>query len=679
VLVGLEASAAAQLQLGVVDVQGRRPPPARVDLDEPGFVTVVDAAEPTARTASVADLIDRQAGVRIRSYGGLGTFTSVSLRGSDANEVAVLVDGVPLSRAASGTIDLSMLPADALERIEIHRGTPGIELGGEAIGGVINLVTKRGQLGNQVLPQISVGGGSFGARSASASLSAGQKGLAANVTAGYRGTNGDFTYYDNAGTLFDQSDDRFSVRHNNGFDQGTLDASVGNGPARRDRVGWSAAVHGFIKRQGVPGFGFAGAESLNSALTTGRILVDAGLVRPSKRADVRLDANMFYERNWFTNLRGDRVGPYGPAATDAEAGGAGLRGRVDVPLGKYNLLVAVADARGEHRRPWDLLIQQRAGLPSSRFLGGVGLSDEIRLWRNKLLIIPALRVDGSVSDLTDVSTERHYGSADTFVSPRLQIRLRVHPAVTLRAGGGRFVRFPTLIEQFGDGAFILPGQVLRPESAWGGDAGLAVDGRRGKVAGSLEATFFARYVSDTIAFVPAGNAYAAANIGDARILGSEARARLEADLPQRFALRVTVDYTFLDSVNLSDLPGALGNPLPGRPRNQLFGRADLGWGPATLWYAVDWIDDSFRDAQAYNVVPGRVLHSLGASLRAGAFSVVVEVDNLADLRIVDLPLGGLARAGQTSPYPLIDFFNYPLPGRAVYATLTWAPRPRSIH
>ena len=60
----------------------------------------------------------------------------------------------------------------------------------------------------------------------------------------------------------------------------------------------------------------------------------------------------------------------------------------------------------------------------------------------------------------------------------------------------------------------------------------------------------------------------------------------------------------------------------------------------------------------------------GVSLRT-LNTLGVEARNLFDLRVVDLPLGGSANVGETRPYPLVDFFDYPLPGRAIYATLAW--------
>ena len=106
-------------------------------------VTTIDATQPSARLVSVADLIEGSAGVFVKSRGGLGSFTSVSIRGSEANEVAVLVDGMPMTRAATGLIDLSALGVSGLERVEIWRGVPPIEFRAEAVGGAINLVTRR--------------------------------------------------------------------------------------------------------------------------------------------------------------------------------------------------------------------------------------------------------------------------------------------------------------------------------------------------------------------------------------------------------------------------------------------------------------------------------------------------------------------------------------------------------
>jgi iron complex outermembrane receptor protein len=658
------APAAAQVQLGTIEVEAARPEERAAPLDDEDAVPwkiTIDARQPSARVTSVAELVGARAGVQVRSRGGLGSFTSVSLRGSDANEVAIFVDGVPINRGASGVIDLSLLPVDGVERVEIYRGAAPIDLGAEAVGGVINIITRKG--GRRQV-RASVGGGSFGARAASAGLSTGGP-LRVDATASYRGATGDFTYYDYNGTLRDPTDDHAAVRHNNGFDQVALDTSVGAGGALR----WRLGSHGFWKRQGVPGLGSTGAETTSAKLTTGRALVDGELTRTGRLTDLRLSAFVLYERIAYANPHGEHVGQFGPQVTDGESLAAGADARLDAPWGTHQLWTALCEARVEHRTPYDLLQPSRAGRPSTRGLGAVGVGDDLRFFGDRLAVTAGARLDGVASTLVldaDGRAVPDQRTADWFISPRLAVRARVLPWLALRGSAGRFVRFPTLLEQFGDGAFILGRPQLRPESSWGGDAGAALSVERPRGALLLEAIFFGRQVSDYIAFVPAANAATVLNIGDTRMLGAEARVAVRI---QRWA-SLTVDYTFLDAVNLTDEPGTRGKQLPGRPRHSLVARGELAGGPFRLFYELDFVDDVFRDAQNYNVIPGRALHALGASFVRAPILFSVEVRNLADLRVVQMPLGGRFNAGLTVPYPLADFFDYPLPGRAIYATLT---------
>ncbi|HUS65057.1 MAG TPA: TonB-dependent receptor [Kofleriaceae bacterium] len=631
-----------------------------------GFVTVVDAKVPNARVVSVADLIEHQAGVFVRSRGGLGAFTSVSIRGSEANEVAILVDGVPLTRAASGVIDLSQLPASGLDRVEIYRGVPPVEFGSEAIGGAINLVTRRGSA--RPTWRAAAGLGSFGARSASAGHGRSSGALKLDVSAAYHGATGDFPYYDTAGTLANTTDDRITYRKNNGFDQGAVDVTVAGGTT--DRARWHLGAHGFVRHQGVPGVGIAGAETDRARLTTGRLLADGGATGTRGRLTWRAAASLLYERNSFSNPAGERVGPFGANVTEGEALAGGLTGRLAVPWAHpaqpgaqsaakqstvHQLWSFLAELRAEHRRPYNLLFPAQAGAPSTRVLGAVAVVDEVRLWGGRATLTPAVRLDAVHSRLAPGGDAQPRQSDDVFVSPRLTVRLEVAPAVTLRAGGGRFVRFPTLLELFGDGAFVLPRPTLVPESAWGGDAGLAVTtrGKRGHAA--LEAAFFGRQVENTIAFVSGGNTASATNLGETRMLGVEARG--QAGVGDWLSLRV--EYTYLSATRL-----ATGKQLAGRPEHELNLRVELRSAPFRLFYELSYVHTIYRDPENFAFVPERLLHALGAGFERDWMSLLIEVRNLADLRVVELPL----TAGRTTPYPLTDYFNYPLPGRAIYAT-----------
>lgn len=94
---------------------------------------------------TVGEALRSVPGLDIRRSGSLGKATSVSIRGANANQVQVLVDGVRVKSPTLGQVDLSDLSPDSIERIEVIRGPQSTLYGADAIGGVINIITKRGR------------------------------------------------------------------------------------------------------------------------------------------------------------------------------------------------------------------------------------------------------------------------------------------------------------------------------------------------------------------------------------------------------------------------------------------------------------------------------------------------------------------------------------------------------
>jgi iron complex outermembrane receptor protein len=675
------ARAWAQAQLGTVRVEAPRVDDDPAASESTAFVTVVRVDTPSARAASVADLVEREAGVRVRAAGGLGSFTSVSIRGADAGEVAVFLDGVPLNRASAAGVDLSQIPADAIERVEIHRGMPPPELGGAALGGAINLITRKSGGGWRS----SVGGGSFGARSLGVGYGFAGRALHGDAQVAYRGANGDFSYYDYNGTLLDPSDDRTSVRQNNGFDQLAGDVELGGAAGERGR--FSLGAHGFLKHQGVPARGSEGAETHDASFTLGRVLVDGALERrgvAGRGIDLRLGAHALFERGAFDNHEGELVGSFKAARTDGETLDVGGEARVSAAVGTSDLFTALFALSWERFVPHDLLAPESTPAPSSRLRAALLVADDIRVRGDRLAVTPALRLDVYSSQTqTALSTTGPQAMGadrtDAFLSPQLGVRWRPISWLTLKASGGRHVRLPTTLELFGDGAFFLGRPALKPETAWSGDAGGALEGKAGPIAGFLELAVFGRRVADYIALVSSGHALAASNVGDQAFAGVEARGRVR--LLDRFAL--VGGYTWIHATTSSSdtVANAVGKSLPNVPEHKLDVRAEVTLGPVSAFYELAWNSDVWLDAQNVegHVIPGRALHALGGRIgpsRQVPFALTVEVRNLADLRVVQLPLGGTIHRGETAPYPLVDFYDYPLPGRAVYLTLAWLPGSR---
>lgn len=108
-------------------------------------VTVLDLTTIVRRqTISVADLLRTVPGVTIARNGGPGSVTSVFIRGAESDQTVALIDGVKLNDPAApgGGFNFADLLTDNVERIEIVRGAQSVLWGSQAIGGVVNLITR---------------------------------------------------------------------------------------------------------------------------------------------------------------------------------------------------------------------------------------------------------------------------------------------------------------------------------------------------------------------------------------------------------------------------------------------------------------------------------------------------------------------------------------------------------
>lgn len=109
----------------------------------PSNITIITREDiEKANQDNIGGILNFLPGISVRST---GTSELVSIRGCEPNKVKVLLDGVPVNTEGKGTVDISAIPKDAVERIEIVKGG-SILHGEDAIGGVINIVTiKRGK------------------------------------------------------------------------------------------------------------------------------------------------------------------------------------------------------------------------------------------------------------------------------------------------------------------------------------------------------------------------------------------------------------------------------------------------------------------------------------------------------------------------------------------------------
>lgn len=135
-------------------------------------VTVVTREEIERKQArSVSDALRGMPGLAISNAGGRGQPTTFFLRGTDSDHVLVLIDGVKIGSPTLGPAPFQDLPIEQIDRIEVVRGPRSSLYGSEAIGGVIQIFTRRG--GGPLTPRVTAGAGSYKTVNGSLGLSGG--------------------------------------------------------------------------------------------------------------------------------------------------------------------------------------------------------------------------------------------------------------------------------------------------------------------------------------------------------------------------------------------------------------------------------------------------------------------------------------------------------------------------
>jgi len=642
----------------------------REALGDPPFVTRIHVDAHDGEQATLADVVAASVGVHVRSLGGLGGFSSLSVRGASSGQTAVVVDGVPLSRVASITADLGRFELDALDEVAVYRGGVPVALGGAVLGGALALESRigRGARGERVW--LSVGGGSFGARHVRARWGGGDPdaGLGATVAVGYAGADGDFSYFDDGGTNLDRDDDRYAARGNNGYDHVDATARVG-GPA------WTAGLRGLWREQGLPGAAFD--PVMEAGLDTASLLGDGAWSRALRRELVTgASAWALVERQRFD----DRAGEIGLGAEDRRylTLGGGAASTWTLRRGRHAGTLAL-DLRGDRFRDEDVL----GGGPrvrGDRVALGLAVSDDIVFAGGRWVIEPALRVDLM---RTDPVIDRYLPGmpeapvrTDVAPSPRIAARGLITDELAIKGSAGWSWRAPTVLELYGDRGFIVGSPGLRPEAGPSGDAGVvyAPARARGAIDRLLaEVAVFASFPRDTIALVSNGALVARPlNVGDARLFGVEASATGRLGR----AVTIAANYTFLATAQDVATPSYDGKPLPQRPEHELYARVDvarlyrevLG----VVWADLGLVAGNFLDQAALNEVPARRLFGVGVKLDLRGFTVGLEVKNLLDNRIETIALDPAPRPDLANvPRAVADVAGYPLPGRAVYASVEW--------
>lgn len=169
----LHAAESRELETVVVTAS-RQPQRASEVLSDMTVIEQAAIAQAGPNT-TLTELLARQPGIELTSRGGPGTAGDVMIRGANGSHTLVLVDGMRAGSATTGSTAWGFLPLSQIERIEILRGPASSLYGADAIGGVVQVFTRRGE-GAPLRLNAAIGGGSWNSSQVAAGLSGSQSG-----------------------------------------------------------------------------------------------------------------------------------------------------------------------------------------------------------------------------------------------------------------------------------------------------------------------------------------------------------------------------------------------------------------------------------------------------------------------------------------------------------------------
>jgi len=603
--------------------------------DPSAFASVVDTETYKGHFRTLPDLISRQPGVNLRQYGGLGQLSTVSIRGSSAEQVLVLLDGIPLNTGEGGSVDMSTIPLDALERFEVVRGGGSTVYGPNAMGGVVNLSSKAQEGGPESSALFSYG--SWDTLKGAATTRGAVKGVNYLLSATYLQSEGDFTFETSEVIVGDQlvKPSEEKTRINNDFASFDLLTRAGFSPWERLEIDLSNEF--FNTDRGQPGFEenqqpFARQKHL-------RNMTYMRFVNPKTFGDwsrTKVTAFFGYNRIHFTNPE-PITSPIDTLSKDYAFGGDAEIEMYGTFLASEHLGRIGVAGQGEELRDEVLEGQEGYGDQSRAIISGF-LQDEIVLPGDRVSLLLAGRVEAS-------------DDQETNPTGKVGLIWRCFEQVYVKANLENVFRLPTFRElYYPDQGWIRGNPYLDPEKGVNVDLGFGINLPRM----FFETAGFHNDVKDTILWLPVSPfTIQPVNTGDVEIWGAEVDWEAR---PWDF-LSLMVNYLFLDAE-----VEETREQMPGRPRHTVNARGSFQGRYGDIYAELQYMSAIPVTASGDVILGWRTVVDLGARLN------LLALPGLRGLRAMDSFSAGLdvKNVGDVS---VKDVRGLPLPGRGFFGTI----------
>lgn len=516
--------------------------------EAPETITIIDAKEIRGRAVSLESVLDKAAGIKIRSSGGMGSASRVMIHGLEGKRIQIFVDGSPLN-SPDGSFTMDDIPIDLIERIEVYKGIVPARFGGDGLGGAVNIVIREFE---KDYIDVSYEHSTYNTHRANWVFK-----KCFDKFGGLQiGTGGFYNYSNNNYSFKSPYQDNLTItRDHDQFSSGLAGVAFTFTKLWFDEI---AAEFMYFKNH-------KEIQGIQKNIQHAQVNSDAFIIEGKLKKEGFFHKNLDFEYNLtiplasiqFTDtssynydFNGNRyLSPSGQGEMGTNPNNSNNklnehRHRLNLNYkfnDKHNINLN-SNFRHSKMQPEDELASQFvgyniAGYPNSMYSIITGLSYEAKFNDKKLVNFLSAKIfhlnsnifgtgadGGALLEEPEIkeNTFTNYGISEA-------IRWRIFPSFNIKASVQRALRLPTSDELFGNGIAITPAPELKPEKSNNINLGFLFD--RHKTLGlermQLEGNFFYMDIEDMIQLLPSAMAMGYVNLGEVEIKGIDAELKLD--------------------------------------------------------------------------------------------------------------------------------------------------------
>jgi iron complex outermembrane receptor protein len=624
-----------------------------VELEEtPAFFSLIKRDQFEGKIESLADVIEKEAGVQVNQAGGLGSYSVISLRGSTSEQVMIYLDGILLNEASGGGVDLSNISLSDVESIEIYRGISPANFGKASIGGVVNIKTLRNK--QTLAGHISVGKASFDTNLTSAYINNTLEKIDYILSAEYLRSENDFSFINKY--MIPKSPEDWTDEHRNNAALRQYNFLGKMGYDFTDTARLTFVNQWFSKDQGI-----TRRNNLQSStrFDTDRNILTTELTM-NNLGKYHLNTKSRISYTWKEEDYDDRNNQIGKGEVRTIDKLHGLSANFFTEyLTDNNAFSVILDLKIEDYRSIDEYHRKNPN-ESNRETYIVGAQDTLYLMDQKLSITPAIRlmrVNNFLFSAKDRFRKQLYSDKrkENFWMPQMGIKYRMLHWLSLKSNIARYVREPSFFELFGDRGYFYGNPELDPEKGNNFDIGLDLNWKLSNAHVSRLTFSGAYFVSNTddmiIRFFNAAGYSKSKNLSRSRIQGIETSIKI--DFLTYF--RLHCNYTHQDTENLCDDPvnrDNNGKALSGRLADSFVGKLEAQWQTCRIFFEHIRESGMFYDEAELLAAPVKKVFNAGMVWRYDTFQATFDIKNIGNNQHE-------------------EYFRYPLPGRSYAVSIKY--------